>query len=183
MRPRTTREMTRVALIASLFLLTACEEPTAGTASSASAPAKSSSAAPKASASAATAPASASASAPAEEKKQLGKLPGKLEKGLGKSTPEDIKKACEANGLKCELKKWDDDEGKKFPKYSISFGDNGLWVNIWTLVGAPEERTKVTPGGRPGAADGKMFISIDASDKGARDDEGKRVLDALMGTS
>src|SRR5690349_667528 len=94
-----------------LLLVAACEEPAGSVASasaSAPAPKTSGSTKPAAASSASgsgSGAAAPSASASAEEQKKLTKLPGKLDKGLAGSTPEDIKKACEANGLKCELKK------------------------------------------------------------------------------
>ena len=158
-----------------LLALGACQEQAASTAPSATPK-------PTAKPSATAAAATATATAAPEPKKALSKLPGKLGKPLGKCTPEDIKKACEANGLKCELKKWDKTATETWDKYNVSFGDSGLWVNIWIDIGAPDAtvKMKTAAGGRPASNDGKVTISIDASDKEARHDEGQRVLDALL---
>jgi hypothetical protein len=159
-----------------LFVLAACENKTEGPASSGS---LSNAAKPAPTTSAAGSEGSAAS---------LAKLPGKLPKALGQSTPEDIQKAVEAGGIKCKLKKWDRLPNETYDKYNVSWGDGPLWVNIWIYIDAPEKMVKSrldtsNAGGRPAASDGKMTLEFDIGQSGVeapRTSEAKRLRDALL---
>jgi hypothetical protein len=177
----TRRTLMSSAMALAMMSWMACQEPAPGPSAeppkTAARSAVASSSAQPAAASAV--PATAAAEAP---KRTLSKLPAPLGKPLGQCTPEDFHKACSAGGLSCELKKWDRMNNETWDKYSVSFSQDGIDVNIWIDVGAPAERVaSVTkPGGRPGRSEGKVLFSIDASDRQARHDEGQRVFDALL---
>jgi hypothetical protein len=161
-----------------LFALAACESKADGPAAAAS-PSNAGKPAPTTSAPAGSTPAMAS----------LTKLPGKLPKALGQSTPEDIQKAVEAGGIKCKLKKWDRLPKETYDKYNVSWGDGPLWANIWIFIDAPEKEVNAKlktsdAGGRPAANDGKMTLEFDIGQsnvEGPSTGEARRARDALLG--
>jgi hypothetical protein len=175
----------RFSLVLPLLLpLAACE----------SKPTDSTSAAPAATSAAAatpapTASAAAAATAAAATPAAFTKLPSKLAKPLGQSTPEDIQKALEAGGIKAKLKKRDRLGKETYDTYNVSWGDGPLWTNIWILVDAPEATVKSKmstsdSGGRPAANDGKMTLEFDVGQtgiEGGRTEEAKRLREALLG--
>lgn len=164
--------------LALLFVLAACQGKGTDSAPSAS------------SSSGVKAVTTTSASAKAEPAgASLTKLPGKLPKALGQSTPEDIQKAIEAGGIKGKLKKWDRLPKETYDKYNVSWGDGPLWVNVWIYIDAPESmvKSRLTTsdrGGRPAANDGKMTLEFDIGQKDVeepRTSEAKRLREALLG--
>ena len=161
-----------------LFVLAACESKAEGPASAASV-----------SNAVKPAPTTSAPAGPGASTASLTKLPGKLPKALGQSTPEDIQKAVEAGGIKCKLKKWDRLPKETYDKYTVSWGDGPLWVNIWIFIDAPEKMVKSrldtsNAGGRPAASDGKMTLEFDIGQsnvEGPSTGEAKRAREALLG--